>query len=845
MRPKICLGFIILLITALAASAWCAGLKSLPNGTAVHLHGRVVTTAFTGYFYIEDIDRTSGMRVNDTSAFVSQGDIVEISGVIGTQSGQKIIQVDSSDSTQFVNVLASGYPLPRPLGMVGKAVAAGSPGIDNTGMLVTVWGKATCDSFYAPSGDWCTYIDDGSNVSNDTTTAGLKVYDYNMHSKDEFVSLTGVAAMELPAGQTSSIPVVLNAYYTPTSPSTGNGTVNGSITADTAAAGKTVRIYGTCGSSTTCELNSQGIGSYSLSVPAGTYSFCADLAGYSRDTEMVTVNNGSTSTCDFTISQVGKVICAYAKPGRIAPNGISETTVTAVALDEEGRGLAGQSVTWSTDLGIFVNGKIRTVTDANGEAHITLRSASSTGTATVSAAFGTQTARAYVEFVTADAPSVIITKPASGNMVVGDAVISLSAQDTAGTNPGLAMVMVYVDGTMVSSFSGTPEDITWQSSKLANGEHTITAIAVDKDFYTGLSNIVKVNTTNSLSQVSVSPQSAAGNQAVTISAKITTSADWKVSIKDVYGTEVWNKTGTGTTISASWPGTSSGGLYMASVSDGTNSTSLPIAVNTDYNPSVLLVLTENGFPRAYDQINDIVRIVKNKGLSMLIMLPGSVTWENMYPILSSYNCQYFFIYCNGNWNMGTPEPVTHILLPNHKQVLYARRWDGAPKSGGSAPGYPCWTAVYAEDLGRGDNPLSLAWIQSSFSGRIGAKRDDLYSKYSSYELTAWNDMAASLGITPLASWSYPCGYVGWYGTCANTSAYVGDGSLPGITTRTWSTLSEGYTFEFARNWIDLNNEGRNYTQPKPDTSDPDSIKSTVIAPYYNWRFWGTTGNALF
>jgi len=62
----------------------------LPDGRPLSLRGCVVTAAFDGYFYIQDAQRTSGIRIISTAA-VSPGRVVDVSGAMGTSAGERHI----------------------------------------------------------------------------------------------------------------------------------------------------------------------------------------------------------------------------------------------------------------------------------------------------------------------------------------------------------------------------------------------------------------------------------------------------------------------------------------------------------------------------------------------------------------------------------------------------------------------------------------------------------------------------------------------------------------------------------------------------------------------------------
>lgn len=63
--------------------------KSRPDGTRVRIPARVVTAVFSGFFYVEEPDRESGIRVVSSEA-VAIGDICGVEGVLATSSERYI-----------------------------------------------------------------------------------------------------------------------------------------------------------------------------------------------------------------------------------------------------------------------------------------------------------------------------------------------------------------------------------------------------------------------------------------------------------------------------------------------------------------------------------------------------------------------------------------------------------------------------------------------------------------------------------------------------------------------------------------------------------------------------------
>lgn len=73
------------------------------------------------------------------------------------------------------------------------------------------------------------------------------------------------------------------------------------------------------------------------------------------------------------------------------------------------------------------------------------------------------------------APTVSITSPANGSAVSGTVTVALAASD----NVGIASVSLSVDGVLVGTLNSSPYNFSWNSSNVADGNHTLTAKALD------------------------------------------------------------------------------------------------------------------------------------------------------------------------------------------------------------------------------------------------------------------------------------------------------------------------------------------------------------------------------
>jgi C1A family cysteine protease len=73
------------------------------------------------------------------------------------------------------------------------------------------------------------------------------------------------------------------------------------------------------------------------------------------------------------------------------------------------------------------------------------------------------------------APSVSITSPASGSTVSGTVSVGVSASD----NVGVKSVALSVDGTVVSTLTAAPYNFSWNTTNVADGNHSLSAKATD------------------------------------------------------------------------------------------------------------------------------------------------------------------------------------------------------------------------------------------------------------------------------------------------------------------------------------------------------------------------------
>jgi len=90
------------------------------------------------------------------------------------------------------------------------------------------------------------------------------------------------------------------------------------------------------------------------------------------------------------------------------------------------------------------------------------------------------------------APSVSITAPTSGSSIAGTYTITATASD----NVGVTKVEFYQSGTLIGTDTTSPYSVSWNTSSVANGTHSLTAKAYDAVNNIGTSAAVSVTVGN-------------------------------------------------------------------------------------------------------------------------------------------------------------------------------------------------------------------------------------------------------------------------------------------------------------------------------------------------------------
>lgn len=200
-------------VTAAPHKTTCGEMKQLSDGAFATLNDEVVTAVFSsdGCIYVEEPDRSSGIRVSWPGTGLAIGDRVTVTGAVGTRvvSGYAAERTITATS---VTKTSSGTPL-KPLAMgcgsLGGAAVGSVPGVkggigtNNMGLLVKVMGKVT-----RVLGSYI-FLDDGTNVEN---VSGLgpeigvmvRCATTPAFSVGSIVSAVGIAEGSIPSGWTTN-----------------------------------------------------------------------------------------------------------------------------------------------------------------------------------------------------------------------------------------------------------------------------------------------------------------------------------------------------------------------------------------------------------------------------------------------------------------------------------------------------------------------------------------------------------------------------------------------------------------------------------------------------------------
>ena len=367
---------------------------------------------------------------------------------------------------------------------------------------------------------------DGANVGSADVSAPYN-FSWNTTSvSNGSHTLTAVAKDAAGNAATSnSVKVTVNNADTTdptvsiTSPAN-NATVNGTMTVS-ATASDNVGV-----ASVQLQVDGANVGAADTSAP---YNFSWNTTSVSNGSHTLTAvakdAAGNTATSNSVKVTVNN---ADATPPTVsisspANNATVNGTMTVSATASDNVGVASVQLqvdganVGSADTSAPYNFSWNTTSVSNGSHTLTAVAKDAAGNSATS-----NSVKVTVNNADATPPTVSISSPANNATVSSTVTVSATAAD----NVGVASVQLQVDGGNVGSAdTSSPYNFSWNSSSVANGSHTLTAVAKDAAGNTATSNSVKVTVSNNNDTTPPTVSIASPASGATVSGTVSVSAN--------------------------------------------------------------------------------------------------------------------------------------------------------------------------------------------------------------------------------------------------------------------------------------------------------------------------------
>lgn len=370
-----------------------SSMKLLADGAPVCVHQKTLVGINNGYLFIEEVDRSSGIKVLPDSHYppveLQPGNLISFSGTMGTSDGERVIHVTSDFDCDFAAVSQIS-----PLGMSSPAIQ-GWPadfrfpegprkkGLLPVGLLVQVWGKVVAKELADEEGMWYVYLDDGWHLKDGTYPGftGLRVYSDRIPAPGEdFQVAAGVCATKTydptplgPSGDEFLINVIRttgeNDLHPPTSPGPTRtySAISGSVRlVGQAAPGKDVRIYSERSSVIVKNVTDQWTPYTLESVADDGGKVSASAAGYVSVTRDTT---GGANQVDLELALSPRHLEIAADKSTLRICSSDKALISVMLRDCEGKGIPEHQIKMTTTSGQFVESgaaELLLTTDAVG-----------------------------------------------------------------------------------------------------------------------------------------------------------------------------------------------------------------------------------------------------------------------------------------------------------------------------------------------------------------------------------------------------------------------------------------------------------------------------------------------
>ncbi|MCE5323091.1 PQQ-binding-like beta-propeller repeat protein [bacterium] len=159
---------------------------------SILLKGKVVSAVFDNCVYVEELNRTSGIRCATVSS-LEPGALVNVSGVMSERYGEKMIDSAVLTDTTLQSEI-------KPFYMRSSFITL--PYLDPTGLLVRVCGMVT------DSGEGYLVISDGSKSVSERSASGIEIRtdeDTSQFETGDYVIVTGIVCREMSDSETATV----------------------------------------------------------------------------------------------------------------------------------------------------------------------------------------------------------------------------------------------------------------------------------------------------------------------------------------------------------------------------------------------------------------------------------------------------------------------------------------------------------------------------------------------------------------------------------------------------------------------------------------------------------------
>ena len=183
-------------------------MKRLPDGASVCVNRKCVTRAYIDHLYIEEADRSAGIKVIYGDHYpppeLEPGNLVSFSGELGTIGAERVIYASSDfecDLTAKARIKPLGMTTPAILGWPIDPRQPNGPrflGLNLTGLLVKISGRVTAADWADDEG-YFIYIDDGfgKKDGSEIDAPGVRVYCNVMPGVGQFLVAAGVLGSKM------------------------------------------------------------------------------------------------------------------------------------------------------------------------------------------------------------------------------------------------------------------------------------------------------------------------------------------------------------------------------------------------------------------------------------------------------------------------------------------------------------------------------------------------------------------------------------------------------------------------------------------------------------------------